>query len=64
MMRGNEIPRRNRISEQTPAEKAIHAAVLEVDKLPTNLQLIRAVRSLLTAADHVADYVDGIDQKT
>lgn len=55
---GNEIPRRNRLDLNTPAEKAIYDAMQEVEKLPSDVKLTEAVTLLAKAKDLVSDFVD------
>lgn len=54
----NEIPRRNRFDLNTPAEKVIYEAMLEVEKMPADEKLTEAVILLSKARDLVADFVD------
>lgn len=54
----NEIPRRNRLDLNTPAEKAIYDAMREVEKLPADVKLTEAVMLLAKAKDLVSDFVD------
>jgi hypothetical protein len=51
-------PRRIRMDQWTPAEKAIHAAMQEVEKMPAATQLTEAVILLGQAKDKVSDWVD------
>ena len=53
--------RRIDINQHTPAEAAIRAAMLEVEKLPADTRLTNAVVLLSTAQKLVADFVDGLD---
>lgn len=53
-----ETPRRNRLDLYTPAEKAIHDAMQEVEKAGADVKLTEAVMLLQKAKDCVADYVD------
>ena len=55
------VPRRNRIDLQTPAEAAVRAAVAEVEALPPNIRLTKAVLLLDEARNKIADYVDSLD---
>lgn len=55
---GAEIPRRNRLDLNTPAEKAIYNAMQEVEKLGANVKLTEAVALLGKAKNLVGDYVD------
>lgn len=54
----NEIPRRNRLDLNVPAEKAIYDAMQEVEKLPADVKLTEAVTLLAKAKDLVSDFVD------
>lgn len=54
----NQIPRRNRLDLNTPAEKAIYDAIQEVEKLPADVKLTEAVTLLAKAKDLVSDFVD------
>jgi hypothetical protein len=54
----NEIPRRNRLDLNVPAEKAIYDAMQEVEKLPADVKLTEAVTLLGKAKDLVSDFVD------
>src|SRR5574343_921446 len=56
----NEIPRRSRLDQNTPAELAIRAAVDAVEALPADPRLTDAVVLLQEARESVANYVDGI----
>lgn len=56
---GTPIPRRIDMLRNTPAELAIRNAVTEVEKLPADPRLTRAVTRLGDAFEEVADYVDG-----
>lgn len=51
-------PRRVRMDQWTPAEKAIHDAMQEVEKMPAATQLTEAVILLEQAKDKVSDWVD------
>lgn len=53
-----QFPRRNRVDLWTPAEKAIQAAVDEVEKAGADPLLTDAVILLSQARSKVADYVD------
>lgn len=55
----NEIPRRNNLELNTPAEKAIYDAMQEVEKVGADPKLTEAVTLLAKAKDIVADFVDG-----
>lgn len=52
------IPRRNRMDQWTPAEKAIFDAVQAVEAAGAHPRLTDAVVFLGQARDAVADYVD------
>lgn len=54
----DQIPRRNRVDLHTPAEKAIHEAMAEVEKLPADVRLTDAIILLEKAKQCVSDYVD------
>lgn len=54
----NPIPRRIRIDQFTPAERAIYDAVQAVEALPAHKRLTDAVVLLQQAREAVADYVD------
>jgi hypothetical protein len=56
----NEIPRRNQINRWTAAERAIAAAVEEVERAGADVRLTDAVVLLGEARQSVADYVDGV----
>lgn len=56
----NEFPRRAKLYEMSPAEKAIWDATQEVEKLPADVRLTEAVILLAQAREKVADYIDGI----
>lgn len=56
---GNEIPRRNRLDLNTPAEKAIHDAIQKVEKVGADPKLTDVVVMLAKAKDLLSDYVDG-----
>jgi hypothetical protein len=55
---GNEIPRRNRLDLNTPAEKAIYDAIQEVEKVGADPKLTDVVVMLAKAKDLLSDYVD------
>jgi len=55
----SEIPRRARMDQWTPAEKAIQAAIDVVESMPADGRLTDAVIFLGKARERVADYVDG-----
>lgn len=56
---GNEISRRNRLYLNTPAEKAIHDAIQEVEEVGADPKLTDVVIMLVKAKDLLSDYVDG-----
>lgn len=58
MQTENEIPRRNRLDLNTPAELAIHNAMQEVEKLAADTRLTDAINLLQQAKDKVSDFVD------
>lgn len=53
-----EIPRRNRLDQNVPAEKAIRDAIHAVEDLGADERLTFAVTLLGEALNSVADYVD------
>lgn len=57
----NNIPRRIRIDLFTTAEKAIHDAMMEVEKAGADVRLTDAVNLLQQAQSKVADFVDNIN---
>ena len=59
----DKLPRRIYLNLATPAEKAIRYAILEVEKLPANTLLTKAVCLLAEAKECVSDFVDGIPAK-
>ena len=60
----NEIPRRIRLDKMKPAEKAIHAAVGEVEKIGADVRLTDAIILLQQAKDKVSDYIDQFDDQS
>jgi hypothetical protein len=56
--------RRADVTRFTPAEKAIYEAMIAVEAVGADVRLTRAVIALQTARNHVADYVDGINDET
>ena len=52
--------RRCDIERMSPAELAIHSAMLAVETLPADERLTRAVTFLERAQEAVADYIDGV----
>lgn len=57
----DDIPRRARLDQWTPAELAIQEAVDAVEAMGADVRLTDAVVLLAAARDSVADYVDGIE---
>jgi len=55
----NEIPRRNRLDLNTPAEKAIYDAIQEVEKAGADPKLTDVVVMLGKAKDLLSDFIDG-----
>lgn len=53
-----DLPRRIRMDLWTPAEKAIHNALQEVEKIGADVKLTNAGAKLLEAQRLVADFVD------
>jgi hypothetical protein len=60
-MNDNEIPRRCRVDQFTPAEAAIYAAMQVVEASGCDRRLSEAVMLLGKAREAVADFVDGIE---
>jgi len=58
----NEIPRRNRLDLNEPAELAIYKAMQEVEKMPADVRLTNAGIKLQEARNLVADFIDSPDQ--
>lgn len=58
MVKSNKIPRRNRIDLNCPAEKAIRAAIEEVEELGADPTLTEAIQLLSKAKELVSDYID------
>lgn len=56
------IPRRARLDQFTPAERAIYEAMKAVEDLPPDKRLTDAVVLLGRARDLVADFVDGVER--
>lgn len=54
----NEIPRRNRLDLNEPAELAIRKAMDEVEKIGADPGLTEAIISLDNAFQRVADFID------
>lgn len=55
----DEIPRRSRIDQFTPAERAIWDAAQAVEAMGADVRLTDAVVLLQAARESVADFVDG-----
>lgn len=53
-----DIPRRNRLDLNMPAELAIYEAIQEVEKLPADVRLTNAVIKLQEAKELVSDFID------
>ena len=60
----DEIPRRNRIDQATPAEKAIRAAIDAVEEAGAHPHLTKAVVLLGEALSATADFVDGVPESS
>jgi hypothetical protein len=54
----NDIPRRNQLHSNAPAELAIYNAIQAVENLPADTRLTEAVILLGQAKDKVGDYMD------
>jgi hypothetical protein len=54
-----DIPRRSRIDQMTPAERAIYDAMGVVEAAGADVRLTDAVVLLQAARERVADFVDG-----
>jgi hypothetical protein len=54
------VPRRNRLDQMVPAERAIYDAGLAVEDMPADERLTRAVNLLTKARGLVADFVDSL----
>ncbi len=54
----NEIPRRNRLDLNTPAELSIYNAIQEVEKVGADVKLTEAVTLMAKAKELVSDWVD------
>lgn len=59
----NEISRRTRVDQWSPAEVAIDAAVQAVEQAGADVRLTDACNLLWAAREAVADFVDGIDRR-
>ncbi len=53
-----DIPRRNKLWLNEPAELAIRAAIAAVESMPADVRLTEAVNLLLDASDKVSDFID------
>ena len=58
MSNENKAPRRFNLQLLTPAERAIHDAVIEVEKLPADARRTRAVMLLVDAKNLIGDVVE------
>lgn len=54
----SKIPRRNRIETMCSAEYAIYIAMLEVEKMPADERLTKAIDKLQEAKTEVGNYID------
>ena len=63
MKEQQEIPRRVRLDQNTPAELSIRAAIHMVEAAGADVRLTDAVVLLGAALDSVADFVDGVDRR-
>jgi hypothetical protein len=61
--KGRELPRRVYQDLWNTAEKAIYDAMQEVEKMPADVRLTKAVILLSDAKDCVADFLDGVVKK-
>lgn len=59
----DQIPRRARLDGMTGGERAIFAAVREVEEMGVDPRLTDAVVLLQAARDSVADFVDGVNRR-
>jgi hypothetical protein len=59
----DSIPRRSKLTELTPAERAIYDAVQVVEAMPADVRLTDAVVLLQAARASVADYIDGVHKR-
>ena len=59
-MQNNEIPRRAYLDKLTPAERLITDVIAIVEGLVCNPHLTSTVIKLVDAANHLADFVDGV----
>lgn len=51
--------RRNDLSQMTPAEKAIHDAIQEVEKIGADPKLTTVILILTNAKTYLSDFIDG-----
>lgn len=58
-----EIPRRNFLDKLTPAELAVHEAILKVEGIGSSPVLTSVVIDLLNAKQRLSDFVDGKSQE-
>jgi len=58
-----DVPRRNRIDLNTPAELAIRQAIHIVEEVGTHPLLTEAVILLGQAREKVADYIDSLSKR-
>lgn len=59
-MSETNVPRRIRLDLMTPAETAIHIAMIEVEKAGADVRLTDAIVLLQQAREKVSDYIDEI----
>jgi uncharacterized Zn finger protein len=57
-MSNENFPRRSQLTLLTPAETAIHVALIEVEKVGADSRLTDAIVLLQQAREKVADYLD------
>ena len=62
-MADDVIPRRARMEQWSPAERAIYDALQAVEAMPADERLTDAVVLLGAAKDSVADYLDGVRKR-
>ena len=60
----NDIPRRNQLELNTPAELAIRNAMSEVEKMGADVKLTSAIVALNQAFILIADYTDIVNYPT
>jgi hypothetical protein len=58
MKNKNEIPRRNQLNLNVKVELIIHTAMLEVEKLGSDIRLTNAIDLLQKAKDSISDFID------